>query len=39
MTNNTEQIAELLALTGKTHHAAFIEVDGDDPEWPLWYAD
>lgn len=32
-------LAELLAETGRRHHQAFIETDGDDPEWPLWYAD
>ena len=23
---------------GRAHHQAFIETDGEDPEWPLWYA-
>ena len=34
--------AKLIALfreTGEAHHRAFIETDGDDPEWPTWYAD
>lgn len=31
-----QAIADLLHQTGRAHHAAF--VDGDDPEWPLWYA-
>ena len=34
-----EDIIELLAETGKAHHQAFIATDGDDPEWPMWYAE
>lgn len=33
-----EAIAVLLAETAAAHHAAFIETDGADDEWPLWYA-
>ena len=29
----------LLAAAGPAHHQAFIETDGEDPEWPLWYAE
>ena len=25
--------------TGRRHHEAFIDSDGADPEWPLWYSD
>jgi hypothetical protein len=32
------QIADLLLEAGHAHHQAFIETDGHDPEWPLWYA-
>lgn len=32
------QLTELLRRTGTAHHQAFIASDGDDPEWPLWYA-
>ncbi|MFQ5947652.1 MAG: hypothetical protein ACE5KX_02165 [Acidimicrobiia bacterium] len=32
-------LADLLRETGEAHHEAFIESDGVDPEWPLWYAD
>ena len=39
MDDTVEQIAELFEETGKAHHQAFIETDGDDPEWPLWYAE
>ena len=35
---NTKQIAVLLEETGNAHHEAFIESDGFDPEWALWYA-
>jgi hypothetical protein len=31
-------IAELLRETGHAHHQAFIHVNGEDPEWPAWYA-
>ena len=34
-----QEIANLLENTGQAHHQAFIETDGDDPEWALWYAD
>ncbi len=34
-----QQLADLFTETGHAHHQAFIEVDGNDPDWPLWYAD
>lgn len=34
-----DQLATLFAQTGDAHHAAFLEVDGADDEWPMWYAD
>ena len=34
----SEQLAALLEQTGHAHHQAFIETDGADPEWALWYA-
>ena len=33
------ELAAVLAKAGPAHHQAFIATDGDDPEWPLWYAD
>ena len=33
-----QQLEELFRETGRAHHEAFIETDGADPEWPLWYA-
>lgn len=34
--------AALIALlrdAGPAHHQAYIETDGDDPDWPIWYAE
>lgn len=33
-----EEVAALLRETAQAHHEEFTEVDGADPEWPLWYA-
>lgn len=33
-----EALSELLREAGRVHHQAFSEVDGNDPDWPLWYA-
>ena len=30
-------VEQLLADTAAAHHQAFIQTDGVDPEWPLWY--
>ena len=32
-------IIALLRESGPAHHQAYIETDGDDPDWPIWYAD
>lgn len=37
-TNKVEELAILLEQTGHAHHQAFIETEGHDPEWALWYA-
>ncbi|MEZ4770691.1 MAG: hypothetical protein R2844_20010 [Caldilineales bacterium] len=34
----TGELTGLLRQTTKAHHDAFIDTDGFDPEWPLWYA-
>ncbi|HEY7534448.1 MAG TPA: hypothetical protein VH878_00700 [Thermodesulfobacteriota bacterium] len=34
-----EKLEDLFRKTGREHHAAFIKTNGDDSEWPLWYAD
>ena len=33
-----EELASLLTETGHRHHRAYLQTDGGDPEWPLWYA-
>lgn len=33
------RLADLLRETGTAHHQAFLSTDGEDPEWPLWYAE
>ncbi|NOQ85144.1 MAG: hypothetical protein GQ551_14145 [Myxococcales bacterium] len=33
-----KQLAKLFKKTGQAHHQAFIETDGEDPDWPIWYA-
>lgn len=33
-----EQLVAVLEAAGPAHHAAYIATDGEDPEWPLWYA-
>ena len=39
MTDTVHQLEELFHEVGGAHHQAYIETDGADPEWPLWYAD
>jgi hypothetical protein len=34
-----DQLEGLFHEVGEAHHQAYIETDGADPEWPLWYAD
>jgi hypothetical protein len=34
-----QQLSELLHEVAEAHHQAFIETDGADPDWPLWYGD
>ena len=38
-TDSVLQIAALLREAGSAHHKAFAATNGDDPEWPHWYAD
>jgi hypothetical protein len=33
------QLEDVFRQAGEAHHEAFIETGGEDPEWPLWYAD
>jgi NAD(P)H-hydrate epimerase len=37
-TITAEALAKLLKETAERHHQAFIESDGADPDWALWYA-
>jgi hypothetical protein len=39
MMDTAHQLEELFHGVGEAHHQAYIETDGADPEWPLWYAD
>lgn len=33
------RLSGLFTETAKAHHEAFAATDGNDPEWPIWYAD
>ena len=37
-TIDAAELAELLMETGHHHHEAYIDADGVDPEWALWYS-
>src|SRR5918999_5326174 len=37
--NLNQQLQELFREVSEAHHQAYIETDGVDPEWPLWYAE
>ena len=32
-------LADLFRECSEAHHRAFQDTNGEDPEWPLWYAD
>jgi NAD(P)H-hydrate epimerase len=34
-----DELANLLNETAEVHHKAFAATEGEDPDWPLWYAD
>jgi hypothetical protein len=34
-----DELANLLNETAEAHHKAFAATEGEDPDWPLWYAD
>jgi hypothetical protein len=38
-TDLARQLEDLFHEAGEAHHQAYIETDGVDQEWPLWYAD
>lgn len=33
-----EPLSDLFSETGKAHHRAFSDADGEDPDWAIWYA-
>lgn len=35
---NTARLAQLFREAGAAHHRAFAATDGEDAEWPRWYA-
>lgn len=39
MAVSLHELSVLFGEAGRAHHEAFAETDGDDDEWPLWYAD
>lgn len=38
-TDTRDGIAALLKEAAQAHHEAFAATDGDDADWPIWYAD
>ena len=38
-TDLARQLEGLFHEVGEAHHQAYIQTEGTDPEWPLWYAD
>jgi hypothetical protein len=39
MEQRIQQLTDLLSEVGEAHHQAYIETDGYDLDWPIWYAD
>lgn len=33
-----QQLIQLFRDAGSAHHQAFLSTNGNDPEWPAWYA-
>lgn len=38
MEEKINALVELLRETAQAHHEAYAATNGDDPDWPLWYA-
>lgn len=34
-----QELANMLREAGEAHHQAYIDTNGADPDWPIWYAD
>ena len=39
MEEKIDALAQLFREAAMAHHEAYSATDGDDPAWPLWYAD
>lgn len=39
MDDKIKALADIFRQAGTAHHEAFKATDGDDPDWPIWYAD
>lgn len=39
MDDMRDELETLFRQTGQAHHRAFLDTDGVDPDWPLWYAE
>ena len=39
MQDRIQELANLFSQAEEAHKQAYIETDGFDPEWPIWYAD
>lgn len=37
--DKARELEQVFAEAGPAHHQAYIATNGDDPEWPIWYAD
>ncbi len=39
MDDRVTRVRELLRRAGELHHDVYAKLDGDDPDWPIWYAE
>lgn len=39
MVDQQEELAQVLRRAKQAHGEAFVHTDGEDPEWPEWYAE
>jgi hypothetical protein len=37
--DTVSRLAGIFREAGSAHHQAFLTTNGDDPEWPIWYAE
>jgi len=33
-----KELENILKEAGQAHHEAYLDTDGADPDWPIWYA-